>query len=214
MRNEMNLGKFEDKTPFCLNENNKTSNHHSITPEYSIEDLLGGKDQNFRQISKCNDCAQRGREEEEEEITSWLSPKERTAARTLTTTQRIAMREVTRLKHLQTTRKGSALFPSLDFTDLEEDAAGVSSISSLLSILNRFPSGWDYSTSSAPEKILVGIQTEKLVGSDRWDLVWDSQVVITLWESWILSPDVQAFSFILLLASFITLLITIYIVTS
>jgi hypothetical protein len=35
-----NLGKFENETPFSLNENNKTSNHHSITPEYSIEEIV------------------------------------------------------------------------------------------------------------------------------------------------------------------------------
>lgn len=135
MTKDMNLGKFENETPFCFNEDNKTSNHHSITPEYSIEELVRGKDKSFRQGIKTTSNLMPWQRERCREITSWLSRKERTAARTLTTTQRMAMREVTTLKHLQTTRKGSALFASFfDFADPEEGPAGDSSISSGLSI--------------------------------------------------------------------------------
>lgn len=60
----MNLGKFEDETPLSLGENNKRSNHHSITPEYSIEQLLGNdkKKASEKTKIKSNDYAQRERE--------------------------------------------------------------------------------------------------------------------------------------------------------
>lgn len=138
---ETNLPELHDKSPLRLSNNHKKRNHNSIAPKNPVENL-----QNALQTSTPNSKFTKMRKSNQQRKPRTSDPflKDRTAERTLTPIQRMAVKEVMKLKHRQTIKSGSPLALTLAAAPEEEEEETLGkpcpSPSPFLAIfLNSFP---------------------------------------------------------------------------